>query len=125
MALILVVEDAWLSRRMMSKVLENDGHTILQATNGREGLEMVRTHNPDCIFLDLLMPEVDGLDVLKTLQDEGSKIPIVVITADIQQSTRQQCLELGAIAVINKPSQPPELLQALKTALSFHQETAP
>ncbi|MBD1921162.1 response regulator [Microcoleus sp. FACHB-831] len=125
MALILVVEDAWLSRRMMSKVLENDGHTILQATNGREGLEMVRTHNPDCIFLDLLMPEVDGLDVLKTLQDEGSKIPIVVITADIQQSTRQQCLELGAIAVINKPSQPPEILQALKTALSFHQETAP
>lgn len=125
MALILVVEDAWLSRRMMSKVLENDGHTILQATNGREGLEMVRGHNPDCIFLDLLMPEVDGLDVLKTLQDEGSKIPIVVITADIQQSTRQQCLELGAIAVINKPSQPPELLQALNTALSFHQETAP
>ncbi len=125
MALILVVEDAWLSRRMMSKVLENNGHTILQATNGREGLEMVRTHKPDCIFLDLLMPEVDGLDVLKTLQDEGSKIPIVVITADIQQSTRQQCLELGAIAVINKPSQPPELLQALKTALSFHQETAP
>ena len=125
MALILVVEDAWLSRRMMSKVLENDGHTILQATNGREGLEMVRTHNPDCIFLDLLMPEVDGLDVLKTLQDEGSKIPIVVITADIQQSTRQQCLELGALAVINKPSQPPEILQALKTALSFHQETAP
>lgn len=125
MALILVVEDAWLSRRMMSKVLENDGHTILQATNGREGLEMVSTHNPECIFLDLLMPEVDGLDVLKTLQDEGSKIPIVVITADIQQSTRQQCLELGAIAVINKPSQPPEILQALKTALSFHQETAP
>jgi CheY-like chemotaxis protein len=124
-ALILVVEDAWLSRRMMSKVLENDGHTILQATNGREGLEMVSTHNPECIFLDLLMPEVDGLDVLKTLQDEGSKIPIVVITADIQQSTRQQCLELGAIAVINKPSQPPEILQALKTALSFHQETAP
>lgn len=103
MALILVVEDAWLTRRVICKALQTEGYEILEASNGREGLEIARAQSPECIIVDLLMPELDGLGVLKALQEEELQIPTIVLTADFQESTRQDCLELGAMTVLNKP----------------------
>ncbi len=119
MAVILVIEDAALSRRMLRKILEAEGYTVLEASNGLEGLEMVHLHQPDCIFLDLLMPEMTGQQVLKALQKEKSKIPAIVLTADIQQSTRQECLNLGALAVINKIANRDELLGWIDKAIGM------
>lgn len=119
MALILVIEDAALSRQMLRKILQPEGHTILEAKNGREGLEMASTHNPDCILLDILMPEMGGREVLKALRLQDSQIPTIVITADIQESTRQECLELGAFAVLHKLIKPNELRQWIEKALEF------
>lgn len=118
MALILIVEDAWFSRRVLCKVLQGSGHQTLEASNGREGLEMALAHKPECMFLDLLMPEMDGFEVLKTLQEQGSQLPVIVLTADIQETTRQQCFELGAMAVLNKPVVPDQLREWIKKALS-------
>ncbi len=123
MALILIVEDAWFTRRAICKILQKEGYKTLEAVNGREGLELLQLHHPDCMLLDLLMPEIDGWGVLKALTEMQAKVPVIVITADIQASTRQKCLELGAIALINKPPKADELRQALKTAFNLHRGT--
>ena len=118
MALILITDDAAFARRMVRKALEGDGHVVLEASSGLECLEMLKSHSPQCIFLDLLMPEMDGFGVLQTLREQGSTIPVIVLSADIQESARQQCLDLGAFAMLNKPPKAPEIRAALQKALS-------
>lgn len=117
MTRILIVEDSLLTRRAIGKILKREGYEVLEATNGREGLKMIETEQPDCVLLDLLMPDCDGREVLQTLRDLQSKIPVVVITADIQHTSRQECLDLGAIAVLNKIPDPETVFAALQAAL--------
>jgi CheY-like chemotaxis protein len=120
MALILIVEDALFSRRMLGKILKSQGHQILEATNGSEGLNLARERWPDCILLDLLMPEISGIEVLEQLNAQRLLIPTIVITADIQETSRQHCLELGAVAVVNKPPNQHALQAAIAKALNAH-----
>lgn len=112
------MDDAVFSRRMIRKALQSEGYDMLEAGNGREGLEMVHTHNPDCILTDLLMPDIDGFAVLRTLNERGLKTPVIVISADIQESARNQCLELGAAEFINKPVKEDELRTKVRQALN-------
>jgi CheY-like chemotaxis protein len=125
MTLVLIVEDAWFTRRIIRKNLEAAGYTILEAANGQEGLDKALTSSPDCILLDLLMPDMDGRDVLRALGDRGSQIPVLVLTADIQASSRQQCLDLGAIAVLSKPPDAKILCEAIEQALNVPGGIAP
>lgn len=118
MAFILIIEDAWFTRRFLSKTLQAAGHTTVEANCGQEGLEKALTHAPDCILLDLLMPDMDGREVLQRLQAQEHSIPAIVLTADIQSSSRQQCLELGAIAVLGKPPTPEDLAAAIDRAIA-------
>lgn len=115
---ILVVEDTWLSRRVICKILKSAGYETLEATSGPEALLILDTHTPSCILLDLLMPEMEGREVLKILREKGCKIPAIVVTADIQASTRAECLELGAVAVINKMPNSDHLLAWVEKAIS-------
>jgi CheY-like chemotaxis protein len=103
MAKILIIDDSSYMRRMIRGILNADGYEIFEAEEGLKGLQMAKTVAPDCILIDLIMPGVDGLKVLNVLHEEGSDIPVIVLTADIQESVRVQCLELGATAFINKP----------------------
>jgi CheY-like chemotaxis protein len=122
MARILIIEDAWLTRRAICKALQAQGHETLEATNGREGLELINTQETiDCMLLDLLMPEVDGWGVLEALKQQNSKLPVIVLTADIQESTRHKCLELGALALLNKPPKSDELRQMIQLALGLQE----
>lgn len=118
MALILITDDAAFTRRMLRKALKDDDHTFIEAANGVECLEMLKSHSPDCILLDLLMPEKDGFGVLQALKDNASSIPVIVLSADIQESARQQCLELGAFMMLKKPPKAPEIREAIQKALS-------
>jgi CheY-like chemotaxis protein len=117
-ALLLIVEDSWLSRRVLCKMLQEKGYETIEAASGPQALEMLPRISPDCILLDLLMPEMEGREVLKILREQGSKIPVIVITADIQKTTRCECLELGAIAVINKIPDSEELTRWVEKAIS-------
>jgi CheY-like chemotaxis protein len=117
MAQILIIDDSVYQRYKVRQAVEAVGYGLLEATNGHEGLEIAITAMPDCILLDLLMPEMRGEEFLHTLRDQGLDIPVIVLTADIQESTRQQCLQLGAVAFIAKPMQKTELLDAIKQAL--------
>jgi len=83
MATILIVDDEPIIRQLFQKVLEHDGHTIITAGNGREGLEAMRQQVPDLILLDLMMPLMDGISFLRLLRrhPEWSEIPVVVMSA--------------------------------------------
>ena len=118
MPLILIIDDSSYMRGKIKNILKEDDYVILEAENGLKGLQMATTKSPDCILLDLIMPEIDGVKIIKSLSEQNLQIPIIVITADIQESTRTQCIELGASAVINKPPKEAELRSTIKNILS-------
>lgn len=122
MALFLVVDDSAIIRKGVRKILGAKGYETIEAKNGNEALEMVEDHTPDCIILDLIMPEMAGIDVLKVLSKKKSKIPVIILTADIQDVVREECLELGAVAFLNKPPSNEEILDAINIAIGKKQE---
>jgi CheY-like chemotaxis protein len=119
MTAVLIVDDAAFARRMIRKFLQMDGYEILEAANGREGLEIVRSQPLDCILTDILMPDMDGFEFINNLQLQGFKIPVIIITADIQEPTRTRAIELGAAGFINKPPKQEEVRQAVKQIFSL------
>lgn len=125
MSRVLIVDDSLLQRRMLSSIVEAEGYEVTTASNGKEGLDAILTYPPNCVLLDMLMPEMDGVQVLEALQEKGVTVPIVVVTADVQEWMKTRCLELGANCFMNKPAKPEEICSTLKTILSSsHQEVA-
>jgi len=116
MARIVVADDSWLTRRVVVGLLEADGHEVVPATNGREAVEAVRRVGAACLILDLLMPEMNGFEVLEALKDDG--VSVIVHTADIQSTTLARCRVLGAAAFLNKPVNEAALLAAVNEALA-------
>ncbi len=117
MATILIIDDSEFQRDIIKNVGEHGGYEILEAVNAAKGLDMVADYQPDCISLDLVLPDMSGLEVLRTLHNQGSEIPVVVVTADIQLSVRRECEKLGAAAIIHKPFEVGKLLQAFHDAI--------
>jgi len=118
MTLVLIIDDAAFSRRMIRKFLQVDGYEIIEATNGREGLGLVHQRQPNCVLADLLMPDMNGFEFLQALQDEKLKIPTIIISADIQEGARNQSYSLGAINFINKPPKENELRKAVQQVVN-------
>lgn len=113
---IIVADDSRLIRMKLKKHLV-DHFTIIEAENGRDALVKVKIEQPDIILTDLLMPEMDGFELLAQLQSKKLEIPVVVLTADIQHETMVKCTELGAFKVLNKPPNKEILLNTLDSAL--------
>ncbi|MCA8989930.1 MAG: response regulator, partial [Planctomycetaceae bacterium] len=95
MARILCIDDSKFSRSRVTTPLKAAGHEILEAADGVEGFEQFETCSPDLIVSDLLMPNRDGIEQLRMIRATGSKVPVIIASADIQESTRQTCEELG------------------------------
>ena len=111
---VLIIDDSMLSRNMIKDILQPVGYKIHLATGGQDGIEKAFQIKPDCILLDLLMPEVSGFDVLQTLQSQlDNPIPVIVLTADIQDTSKKKCLEYGARYFLNKPPKQDILLETL------------
>ncbi|CCK81398.1 response regulator [Desulfobacula toluolica] len=119
MAKILLIDDSWLTRRGLSGMISSSGHEIVEAENGMDGIKKIQDECPDCIFLDLLMPEMDGYEVLEILKEKNIKIPVIVCSADIQNTAKSKCLKLGAFDFLNKPPMVEEVLQVLEKALQI------
>ncbi len=117
MACILVIDDSAFARGMTAKALKAHGDEVLEAESGHDGIEQAVKHRPDCIVLDLLMPEMDGFEVLNTLKDRGLDIPVIVLSADIQESTQTECMAHGAVAFVKKPTKENELLEVIQGVL--------
>ncbi len=117
MPLILVVDDSSFQRRVICDMVRDAGYETLEAADGQDGLEKIAADRPACSLVDLLMPRKGGLELLESLKDQGSSIPVIILMADIQESVRQQCLQLGAAAIVTKPVDAAVLIPAIGKAL--------
>ena len=117
MARILLVDDSLYQRIKLRKLLEVAGYEVFEAADGEEGMNLAFSRELDCMMLDLLMPKVGGMEVLREFQKRHMTLPVIVHTSDIQEQTRQECFAYGAVAVLNKPSRDEELLAAISQAI--------
>jgi DNA-binding response OmpR family regulator len=113
---ILVVEDDRKTAELVRMYLERDGHQVLMAANGRQGLDMARQRRPDLVVLDIMLPEVDGLDVCRILRAE-SKVAIVLLTARTTEADTLIGLDLGADDYVHKPFSPSILAARVRSVL--------
>jgi two-component system, cell cycle response regulator DivK len=102
---ILLVEDNAQNRRLAQFILKSHGYVVCEATNGHEALEMARSCRPDLILLDLLLPDLDGLEVMKALKEDAMtrQIPVVALTAFAMEGDRERALQAGCDGYITKP----------------------
>jgi two-component system KDP operon response regulator KdpE len=113
---ILVVDD---ERRMVGFIrlnLEQDGFEVIEAYNGTEALDRLRDSLPDLILLDVMMPDIDGFEVLRTIR-EISQVPVIMLTAKGEEDDKVRGLELGADDYVTKPFSPRELVSRVKAVL--------
>jgi DNA-binding response OmpR family regulator len=113
---ILVVDDEPKIVQLARDYLEHAGFGVVTARDGREALQAVRQHRPDLVVLDLGLPEVDGLDVTRTIRRD-SNLPIVMLTARDDEVDKLLGLELGADDYLTKPFSPRELVARVKAVL--------
>ena len=116
---ILVVDDEADVVSLLRLTLKGQGYDIITASNGQEGLEKARTEKPDLILLDVMLPKLDGYKVARMLRfdERYSKIPIIMITAKIQEKDKETGLEMGADAYITKPFDMTTLLSKIDQTL--------
>lgn len=114
--LVLVVDDEPHMVRMIRMNLERDGFRVIEAKNGVQALDQIRTKLPDVVLLDVMMPELDGFATLKMLR-EFSSIPVIMLTAKGEENDRVYGLELGADDYLPKPFGPRELSARIKAVL--------
>ena len=119
---ILIIDDSQFARINLSNFLKKNDYEIFEAENGIAGLDAVKEHDPDCIISDLLMPEMDGCQFLESLNKQNIKIPVIILTADIQATTKKKLMEAGAVEIINKPPKYPDLLNLIESSIKM-QET--
>jgi len=113
---ILVVDDEERMLRFIRLNLEHDGFKVIEAVKGHEALDKMRTGMPDLILLDVMLPDLDGFEVLKMVR-EISNIPIIMLTAKGEEDDRVKGLELGADDYVTKPFSPRELVSRVKAVL--------
>lgn len=113
---ILVVDDEKRMVRFIQLNLEQDGFQVVTAYNGEEALDQVRTQLPDLVLLDIMMPDINGFQVLEKIR-EVSTVPVIMLTAKGEEDDRVRGLELGADDYITKPFSPRELVSRIKAVL--------
>jgi two-component system KDP operon response regulator KdpE len=120
MTRLLVVEDDEPLRRALGTTLRASGFEVVEADSGEEGLRAHTTHRPDAVVLDLALPGIDGMQVLRELRT-GSEVPVVVLTVRDQRDDKVAALDAGADDYVTKPFDTEELLARLRAALRRHQ----
>ena len=113
---ILVVDDEERMVRFIRMNLEHDGFQVSEAFNGKQAIQKIRDVTPDLILLDVMMPDLDGFEVLETVR-EVSNVPVIMLTAKGEEDDRVRGLELGADDYVTKPFSTRELVSRVKAVL--------
>jgi two-component system chemotaxis response regulator CheY len=116
-AKILLVDDSGLARRSMRAILEPAGYQVVEAEDGMSALERYFLEKPDLVLLDLVMRGMNGLDVLSKLHELDRDARVVVVSADIQDSSREMAESGGASGFVTKPVERVEILKVIADVL--------
>jgi len=115
--MIAVVDDEESVRKAVVRLLQASGYAARGFASGREFLQSWLTDEPDCVMLDLQMPDLSGTDVQRALRSAGARFPVIIITANDRPGAREECMREGAVAYLCKPVENLVLLNALKLAI--------
>jgi len=113
---ILIVDDEERMVRFIRLNLEHDGFQVLEAFNGTQAINKIRSNLPDLVLLDVMMPDMDGFEVLRIVR-EVSRVPVIMLTAKGEEEDRVRGLEMGADDYITKPFSPRELVSRVRAVL--------
>ena len=114
---VLVVDDEPAIRRFLRTSLRAEGYEVLEEETGEAALAAIRRRAPDLVMLDLGLPGIDGLEVIRKLRDAGSAVPIIVLTSRTDEAGKVEALDLGADDYVTKPFGMDELLARMRAAL--------
>ena len=108
-----------MNRDLLSRRLQQQGHTVTRAENGRRALEMIAAEEFDLVLLDIMMPELDGIATMRRIRQLplGRDLPMVAVTAKAMKGDRQKCIEAGAWDYLSKPVDPEQMLAVLRAWL--------
>ncbi len=115
-ARVLVVDDEHALRRLLRLYLENEGYAVLEADNGLDGLSLLRRGGIDVALIDVMLPELDGFELVRRVRGESS-VPIILLTARGEEAHRVAGLELGADDYVVKPFSAPEVVARVRAQL--------
>ena len=116
---VLVIDDEPGIIEIVEANLEGDGFEVLSASNGKEGLEKIKSEAPELVVLDVMMPEMDGWEVLRSIEQDSATagLPVIMLTAKAADEDYIYGLEEGAVEYITKPFLPQELVNRIKITL--------
>jgi two-component system, chemotaxis family, chemotaxis protein CheY len=117
MAKILIVDDSAYARRVHRAMLEQAGYDVVEASTGIGAIELFALEQPDAVLLDLSMADMNGADVLRTLRELDSQARVIVVSADIQRTTEQSVMALGAERFLAKPAKADQLVATITDVL--------
>ncbi|MBV8984254.1 MAG: response regulator [Acidimicrobiia bacterium] len=120
MASVLIVDDDPVVRRMLQLSFESEGFDVLTAGDGLEGLESMRSSKPNVVVLDIMMPKLDGLKVMRELQGDDSLrgTPVILLSAKATSLDIELGLKAGAADYVTKPCDPIELVERVRSLLA-------
>ena len=119
MSRILIVDDSGLARRSTRRILEEAGFEVVEAVDGMSALEQYFVQKPDAVLLDLVMKGMYGLEVLERLREMDPDVRVIVVSADIQTSSRELVASGGAAGFLNKPVEGPAIVAAVRSVLGL------
>jgi two-component system alkaline phosphatase synthesis response regulator PhoP len=123
---VLLIDDEAAIRKALRMVLENEGYEVQEGETGAEGLKLVEAQKPDLVLLDLMLPDLSGFDVCREIRKQGSRIPIIMVSAKTEEIDIVVGLEIGADDYITKPFRNRELLARVAAHLrKVRQEEQP
>ena len=126
MTKIVVADDDRMFRKAAETTLLRQGYAVTTASDGEEALQLIRSERPDIIVLDLIMPKLQGFDVLQVLRQDSitAAIPVIVLSSLTQEQDKQEALDLGAVAYFNKATcSLGELVKQVEATLTKGQES--
>ena len=111
----LVIEDNEDNMELITFILEKSGFATIRAENGKKGIEIAQTERPDFILLDIQLPDIDGIEVLKVIRKSHvlAQIPVIAITSYAMSGDRERLLENGCNGYIEKPINPETILSVI------------
>ena len=121
----ILIDDHALFRAGLEGLLRRRGVEVISFSNGAEGIESVRCERPDVVMVDLRMPELDGIQTLKTLRKQYSELPILILTTSDESADLTDCLHHQASGYLLKDMDPDELVAAMKRAIAGEPVVAP
>src|ERR1044072_3492685 len=115
---VLIAEDDRMTRLILRMLLEKEGHAVIEAENGAQGMEKARAERPYLMMVDLQMPDMDGYQFLEMVPGDESlmSLPVIILTADTSSEVETKVLEMGADDYVSKPFEPEVLLSRLRAA---------